>query len=818
MKKLACTLSLLLAVNTIASPFVSYATTDVTSEEENLITDSTPQKDTSLTEKPFELPDIVDAEEAAEHGYIGRMYEDEKDLNTFVFQNEDGTSTMRVYSHPVKYTDENNEVQDISLDIKENTDGSFSTAEHEIITTFEKDLSDGIRLSYDDLEIKMVPEMETNDTVTASSDDTESVEYIVDDITSYVYELTYSGFKEDIVVAEYTGQTEYDFTLYTNGLTLCEESGSYYLKDDSGEIKATIGDIIVFTADERNNTFGTMTYETVTDNEEYLLTIHLDAEYLQDEETVYPIRIDPTVEVNYSNDGTDAIRDVTINSAGTSDGTSGSLYVGKRSSYGISRVLMSFPGLDLTNINSARNVVSASVEIRDLMCESESLTIECHLFEGSSWTESSATWSNVNPNKYSSLLSTKTISYSNGENQSTAHRYSFNITNAVTKWVEGTFSKTKGIIFKARDAIENGSTYISKTFASYNRTSYKPSLTVTYRAGILRSEFYSKYKPGKFNLFYGLKDGEETDLIQFRMNCYGYAFCNILNGKAICSGDSYDSMVGYRQQPGEFVSTASRSNAKSLQVYNAPTTLMNNIVSNLKLDAERFGYTITECPLTSSTAAQYGVSSRLIAVVTGNYDYHFYMQHNDGTWSHKPGSREVTNLSLEEDDEDKVILTNENIYYEANQGAYENGELKFFLITKSAVMDQPHTSHCCIYFPDCLHTTQITLKSLEEAGDYLETSVSISAGSTSARIDFTEDHDVYYFTATSTKTYTITTTCSASANLNCIVYDNNNPTVIGTDTNSGQVNLSVSLSAGSQYYIEIYNENGTCVNYTLKIS
>ena len=40
--------------------------------------------------------------------------------------------------------------------------------------------------------------------------------------------------------------------------------------------KATIGDIIVFTADERNNAMGSMTYETVRANQEYVLTIHLD--------------------------------------------------------------------------------------------------------------------------------------------------------------------------------------------------------------------------------------------------------------------------------------------------------------------------------------------------------------------------------------------------------------------------------------------------------------------------------------------------------------------------------------------------------------
>ena len=116
-------------------------------------------------------------------------------------------------------------------------------------------MTDGITLEYNDVEIMLVPALGLGTMPTAElSTDGKVVTYEMNDITSFVYELTYAGFKEDIVVEEYTGQTEYEFTLYTNGLTLCEEYGSYYLADAEGNVEATIGDIIVFTADERNNT------------------------------------------------------------------------------------------------------------------------------------------------------------------------------------------------------------------------------------------------------------------------------------------------------------------------------------------------------------------------------------------------------------------------------------------------------------------------------------------------------------------------------------------------------------------------------------
>ena len=60
--------------------------------------------DTRQTEE-FALPNIVTEEEAVGRGYIGRVKEEEKDNYTFVFKDSENMRTMRVYSHPVKYTD-----------------------------------------------------------------------------------------------------------------------------------------------------------------------------------------------------------------------------------------------------------------------------------------------------------------------------------------------------------------------------------------------------------------------------------------------------------------------------------------------------------------------------------------------------------------------------------------------------------------------------------------------------------------------------------------------------------------------------------------
>lgn len=444
---------------------------------------------------PSSVPEIIGYQEAAAKNHVARLYADEgTDLNKIVFLNVDGSKTMYTYDFPVKYVDEDGSIQDIRLEIADSAgeSGGFETAANAAVTTFSARFSDGISLKGNHAEIQLIPVLPSASSgtgamranaaadATAQRIDENRIEYRYDAQTTVEYSLTYTGFKEDIVVSEYTGQTVYPFRLYTNGLGLAEIDGSFYLVNDDGSIAATIGDIIIFTADERNNTLGEIVPVTVVEKEEYLLNIVVDADYLANPDTLYPIRIDPTVEICYDNNGDGGIADVTLNSTNGSSGSSGSIYVGLRETYGISRTLMKFPGLNLGSLGNNITVTNASVEIRDLMCETTPLEVSCYVFSGNTWSESTANWSNVSPNSISTFLSSNVISYSNGTQQAVSHRYVFDITAAVEGWRTGNYNQEKGIIFKASSSAESGTTYNYKTFASYNRASNKPSLSVTY--------------------------------------------------------------------------------------------------------------------------------------------------------------------------------------------------------------------------------------------------------------------------------------------------------------------------------------------------
>ncbi len=109
----------------------------------------------------IQLPDIVEGDISSSQ-FIGRAKEKETNLNTFVFKNQDGTQTMKVYSHPVKYIDEKGKVQDISTDIKLNANGTFETKANSIKTTFSKVLKDGIILKHDMVNIRLVSDKLSN--------------------------------------------------------------------------------------------------------------------------------------------------------------------------------------------------------------------------------------------------------------------------------------------------------------------------------------------------------------------------------------------------------------------------------------------------------------------------------------------------------------------------------------------------------------------------------------------------------------------------------------------------------------------------------
>lgn len=443
----------------------------------------------TLQDKLFfveDIPEIVGTETAAAELYTRRLREEERSLNEIVFRDTSGVNTLYLYSFPVKYV-ENGEIKDKTLELETLERGGktlYRSADNDVVTTFSDQISDGIHLQHGEISITLKPEPSVKNSAPLKAEtafpaaDRKSVAFLADQPVSGNVSLTYMGFSQELLIQERAGQNEFVSRIYTNGLELYQDDfGQLLLRgaEDDAAV-AYVCDPVVFTADNRNNRLLTYTYETVVPNEEYILRLTLPADYLADESTVYPLSVNSGIEINTNG----SIEDVTINSSAGSSGSSGSLYVGKRSSFGISRTLMKFPGLNLTAIDEAYQIISASVEIRDLLCESEAMTVNCHAFTGNTWSESSASWSSVSPNSYASSYTSRSVSYGSGNAAGDSQRYSFDITSIARGWKSGSYDKNKGVLFKAANAVESGGTYINKTFASSNHSGYRPCLKLEY--------------------------------------------------------------------------------------------------------------------------------------------------------------------------------------------------------------------------------------------------------------------------------------------------------------------------------------------------
>lgn len=299
-------------------------------------------------------------------------------------------------------------------------------------------------------------------TVTELNRPTDEVNYagVFGNATALRYSSTFEGFKEDIILHENTGLNHFSFRLTTNGLSLVStESGSYYLADPlTGECVVVIGDLVITDSriyeapDEMDSgepsdsaleldlaeldgteiislTPGELkalererlyhhSYEaqTVLADQEYILTVVVDENFLKDPETVYPVIIDPTMTVISKG----SIPDAAIYQNGWQfwNDNPRTVKVGYDGTYKTSRGLYNpdifnynqdFIWLLGVQINSAR----LQLYYQSLNgCDSYS---NLSLYEfNSAWSPSTVKWNNTNPNNYGKKISTTSIGGNSG--------------------------------------------------------------------------------------------------------------------------------------------------------------------------------------------------------------------------------------------------------------------------------------------------------------------------------------------------------------------------------------------------------------------
>ena len=180
------------------------------------------------------------------------------------------------------------------------------------------------------------------------------------------------------------------------------------------------------------------------------------------------------------------------------------------------------------------------------------------------------------------------------------------------------------------------------------------------------------------------------------------------------------------------------------------------------------------------------------------------MRYSDGTWSHKPGSTKVTNLSLDT----HAVITDSSIATAAREGRYDDG-VRYYLIKKPPIIDYVHGNG---HNEDSLYTP-FSFK--DKAGDTLTKSATTRGAFTRGRFDFSGDVDCFAFSPAETGTYTFTTSLTPSSyDADIVIYDTYG-NKLKESVSVGNPNFTMNLEAGRRYFIKIYDKNKNAAEYIL---
>ena len=295
-------------------------------------------------------------------------------------------------------------------------------------------------------------------------------------------------------------------------------------------------------------------------------------------------------------------------------------------------------------------------------------TVILYPLSSSSWTESGVTWNNV---------SGYSTSYSASASVGGGNFASFDITNLVKAWRRDEYGGGENgfILIGASESSVDRALYSSE----HSTTAKLPYVVLSYTTTVTE-DFRSDYNSSSNYL----RSSCYANSLQYKSNCYGYAF-RFYSTESGLGEDNY-----YGQYPGDFADKTNGLDIGPDPLYtNNDVMVLNQMVINnydysdyyrmsilielMQADANTLDYTITEYTGTDIMPGNIYTNRRLIAVVLGTGGFHYYMQHTDSTWSHKPGSNEPTNICFCGAGQ----LTNSNIRSHAVCGLFDIAQDSF---------------------------------------------------------------------------------------------------------------------------------------------
>ena len=249
--------------------------------------------------------------------YVMRELAEKREANVKYYLLSDRTSRAVVYPYDVHYLDENGKWQDIdntltlsqgNYEAKGKTEVKFAKKSGSTGLVSIKD--GGYKIDFTPLNASKSTAKITNSEKTDSRKFDEikllsgiKSEVLYEDIyenTDIQYVLKGLSLKENIVVKAARDSYSYEIELKLNGLKAELENGKIIFLDyDTSEVKYTIPMPYMYDANGRYS--DKVEFTLVNKGKwQYILTVTADAEWINSEETAFPVTIDPTIETHTS--------------------------------------------------------------------------------------------------------------------------------------------------------------------------------------------------------------------------------------------------------------------------------------------------------------------------------------------------------------------------------------------------------------------------------------------------------------------------------------------------------------------------------------
>lgn len=455
-----------------------------------------------LTAQQLETATLAEADrheltkqyDANRNGHVHRLYQQEQDMNTIIYQNRDGTKTAYFYNTDVKYIDENGAVQDKSNKIsavtaqsaKSPQEYAYAVEENDIKTYFPKatSVSSGVLLTKGDYSIRMVPVSMRNtamqmqglntgliqaEKVTEFLTNTDYMKYenVFGSGTSLKFTPDYEGIKSETIISSNTGN-QFVFELYTQNLMPSTDGTTIKLIDKTqNQPVLELAPIYVYDSYGTDTTNNHYTIQTISSGR-YRITLVVDEDFLNRSDIVYPVSVQSAV---YQ------ISNTTIQSKGiykkgsttyTSYFGSGYMDAGNVACNKIGRAFLTFPGL--MNNQTYQSLNAAQIYLAHVHVyanpTSASTHIDACMYTGDSWT-------NIDFDEVEGLY------HMPGANITAGNMfYGFDITEAFRLWKSGIYDPDMGIVLVNSD--EKNTRNSVKFRTSSATSSFRPYLTFNY--------------------------------------------------------------------------------------------------------------------------------------------------------------------------------------------------------------------------------------------------------------------------------------------------------------------------------------------------